>query len=80
MPWLIVFATLLLTGCTAQQTGYWRDPQAWQQRYAADAATCDAQARQFAGNPADDHTQTMFQRCMEGRGWWQQDPQVQRRR
>jgi hypothetical protein len=80
MPWRIVLAALLLTGCSSQQASYVRDPQSWQQKYAADVAVCDAQARQFAWNPADDHTQSIFQRCMEGRGWWHNEPQVYRRR
>jgi hypothetical protein len=80
MPRIIVLAALLLTGCTLQQASYVRDPQSWQQKYATDVAVCDAQARLFAGNPADDHTQSIFRRCMEGQGWWHDEQQVRRRR
>jgi hypothetical protein len=78
--WAMVSAGLLLAGCTQQQIRYLSDPQQWQQKYTADVAACDAQARHITGSPSDERDQETFQRCMETRGWWQQEPQVQRRR
>ena len=64
-----LIAGLLVTGCTS----YWRDPHQWQTRFSDDAAQCAQQASQGAGTyaPYDERHQQDFQRCMQGRGWWQ---------
>jgi hypothetical protein len=71
MMWLSmsVIAGLMLTGCTS----YWRDPGQWQTKFAADSAICAKQAGQGNGSyePYDERHQQGFQRCMQGRGWWQ---------
>jgi hypothetical protein len=74
MPFCMVIVGLLVTGCSAKQIAYVKDPQQWQERYATDAMVCDRQVQVTTGNAAapENWSREMrddFVRCMSTKGW-----------
>jgi hypothetical protein len=72
IPFFVMILGLL--GCSDKQIAYVKDPQQWEQRYAADTKVCDSQVRVSTGNAATTENWSPemkddFVHCMSSKGW-----------